>query len=934
MKKHFLLLLMAFMSLTGYAVNLDATKFKAPNIPYGSNALPGVVVEDREYAETATYTIDYDHFYTSATGTGEIAVRSGETNNLMTTAPGEYFIKVSGTGTYMGSYVYVSFLIYPSIITIDFTDGQSKTYGEDDPEGGFTYSLALNGEAVATDAAKAALVEASGLWVSREKVGTTEGEKAGTYAYTFGTEDEYYQIARLGTDAENKFTINPKNIAGTFAISLAEGTWTYNGANQNPDITVKDGENVIDANQFAFAYSYSKDNVEDYYAVDAHANAGFYKVTASTPEGSNYSLAGAEAADLVAGPFQIGQAPLNIYVNSFEKEYDGNVDDLSTATIAYSGLQGADAESANPFDNGGAAFVAEYKTAGDANKNFGPHTLKAKNVAAKTNAKLANYNYNLLETGKLTVTAKAITVKPTDDEKAFGTDDPEFALTVTGAVADDVATIQGAYDITRDAGEELGTYTMTATQKAELADATKTLLKNYTITPETGTFTINGGTLYVYPKSESIIYGKPTPTFTVVATTAGGTEVELTTAPTVKFKDAAYAEAAPTNAGTYVLIVDGDIVAENYANIVKLDGQYTINQKPLTPVIETQTLQEGDALDQTKVTFTGLVEGDEIDYQLVFNGLGDDVIEYDDEAKVWVIKERAANATYATGIKIARPDEIGEGYANANYDIDWTATAKLVIGEGSEVVGGVEINGKAGIEEYQGETQNVEINLGVRTRSIPATTAHTWAKETWNTMVLPFDVTVAELSEQLGYAIVNRVDADKTSEGNVVFKLEMQSIPANEPFCVKTAGAIADNTKLKFRNKLIVAGDPSVAAGQGYKFVGAYEELTIDKTKSLFYFLRGDNAKWAHIGASSENTWKVVPFDAYVDQSGSASARELTFTFQELDGSYTAIRSIEANTNDIESAKTGLYTIGGMKLQGAPTQKGVYIKDGKKIVIK
>ena len=30
----------------------------------------------------------------------------------------------------------------------------------------------------------------------------------------------------------------------------------------------------------------------------------------------------------------------------------------------------------------------------------------------------------------------------------------------------------------------------------------------------------------------------------------------------------------------------------------------------------------------------------------------------------------------------------------------------------------------------------------------------------------------------------------------------------------------------------------------------------------------------------------------------------------------------------------GWYTVSGVKLQGAPTQKGVYIKDGKKVIIK
>ena len=61
-----------------------------------------------------------------------------------------------------------------------------------------------------------------------------------------------------------------------------------------------------------------------------------------------------------------------------------------------------------------------------------------------------------------------------------------------------------------------------------------------------------------------------------------------------------------------------------------------------------------------------------------------------------------------------------------------------------------------------------------------------WAAKKWNTMVLPFDVTVAELSEKLGYAIVNVVNPEKTTGTNIAFRLEMNEIPANTPFIVKT----------------------------------------------------------------------------------------------------------------------------------------------------
>jgi hypothetical protein len=937
MKKHFLLLIMAFMSLAGYAISVDVTKFQAPNIAYGSTELKELIIADGyDAGHGVTYTIDYAHFYTSNTGAGETAVVSGEVNNLSKAAPGEYFIKVIGTEEYAPSVAYVSFLIYPSIVKIDFDPELGKTFGDTDPEV-ITYTLTLNGDAVEGDEAIAALVEASGLRVSRSD---PTNNNAGEYNLLYSVTDANYQVSRAEGD-DDVYTIEPKEAdALTVTLTLPTTAPTYTGAAQIPTFSVKDGETTLPANQFTLRYLPCNEEGEpegDLYQETA-VNAGYYLVKAVAADGGNYAGESEDAEQI----FQIAPALLNVYVAPQSRDYTGEEIEVGEVAVAYSGLVGADASKAKPFGDNFAVNYADAEVVGAAHINAGTYELvitAGDGMTPDEAAAFANYDFTPLA-GTLTVKPLKITVKPTDNHKDFGAEDPEPMSTVdaSAALEADRANIAGAYTISREEGDEIADYTISLTKKADtdLTDDQKTALNNYEITLGTAKFSVVAGTLYVYAESKSKVYGAEDPKFTVLATTAAGTPVELTTTPAVKVKVGdEILDEVPTAAGTYVLVVEDGAEAEGYTNIVKLNGQYTIIPKPLTPVIATQTLEEGDALVQTKVTFQGLVGDDEIAYELGFSPEVYESGNIDVEGEVPVIAENAEDATYADGITIAEPMEFDEAlFANANYEINWEATGKLVIGEGTPAGDFVAIADIDDINALNGETQDVEIQLGVRTRNVPATKAHSWKAETWNTMVLPFDVTVAELSEQLGYAIVNRVDAENTKEGNVVFKLEMQSIPANEPFCVKTADDIDDETNLHFNNKLIVAGDPSVDAGQGYKFVGSYEELTIDKTKSLFYFLRGDNAKWAHIGASSENTWLVVPFDAYVDQSGSASSRELTFTFQELDGSYTAIRSIEANTNDIESAKTGLYTIGGMKLQGAPTQKGVYIKDGKKIVIK
>ena len=70
---------------------------------------------------------------------------------------------------------------------------------------------------------------------------------------------------------------------------------------------------------------------------------------------------------------------------------------------------------------------------------------------------------------------------------------------------------------------------------------------------------------------------------------------------------------------------------------------------------------------------------------------------------------------------------------------------------------------------------------------------------------------------------------------------------------------------------------------------------------------------------------------AYLDFSTSGMSRP-TILVEEADGSTTAISAIAADGQLIPAE--GWYTLNGVKLQAAPVEKGIYINNGKKVVIK
>ena len=240
------------------------------------------------------------------------------------------------------------------------------------------------------------------------------------------------------------------------------------------------------------------------------------------------------------------------------------------------------------------------------------------------------------------------------------------------------------------------------------------------------------------------------------------------------------------------------------------------------------------------------------------------------------------------------------------------------------------------IKAYKGKTKNVAVTIHNRQQTVYGTTkSFKWNAKQYNMLVLPFPVTAREISEQLGYAVVYRANKDKATDTDIYFSLAWD-VPAHEPFAVKIDEDAPAEQTLHFQNKTIsdpATAYPSVDAGNGFKLVGAYETFTIDATSAGKYRFFGDGK---HNGIASEGkSWNVIPFDGYIDLTGSATAPELvTITFEGEDGngSATAIRSIESVNTKV--AGEGWYNLNGMQLENAPAQKGVYIQNGKKVIIK
>ncbi len=209
--------------------------------------------------------------------------------------------------------------------------------------------------------------------------------------------------------------------------------------------------------------------------------------------------------------------------------------------------------------------------------------------------------------------------------------------------------------------------------------------------------------------------------------------------------------------------------------------------------------------------------------------------------------------------------------------------------------------------------------------------------EKWYPIVLPFETSVREVSEAFGYAVVNILKKENTDPTKIAFKLYMGNIPANTPFVVKiyedrnmNTVFFGDPTDPYFDGKLIVKSTKLEAEDdQGVKFIGSYSAKT-DGFRANEAFFSVSAAKNDYYWGSDKNKTYMAPLGAYFQIPAGSPAR--TIVFEEPDGSTTAIEAV--TTVNAAKKLEGWYTLNGMKLETAPTQKGIYIKDGKKVVLK
>ena len=970
MRKHFLLLFLTLLSATAFAVTDISSDPKVSmstgNVTYGGSTDVAIQVLYDGYKLTAgednDYTWDKKYYKDEACTT-----EAGKINALTV---GTYYVKVVGVGVYTGTRV-ASFQVDKREITVTLKKALTKVYGEADP--------ALTEDNINWDGAK---------FVGKEDKSVFTGSL--TYTHK-GVNVGDYDLDVTGLTADNYtlkikggITITAKPITAEFITAVTLSEYYKGAAYTEFAVDVKDGATaLVPGTDFDVKVYSDKDLTKEAEAKNYSATP--YYLAVVSKEKANYSVSKA----LAAGTFTIKKAGLTIRVLPQSKYYD------NTATLP-STAEGTAYQILGKF---GEDKIGTVSLSGNTDVKHADYT-----ITPSVDTENTNYDYNYVP-GTFTIKKRPITITPVAAQKVLNQDDSKSVVYTGGKPGDGANTIGyagvtvtvtalngnekkadevwntlkavdwdkmiGTYDAKKADGN--GTLLVVRTgkgkdeQKGTYANAlsvTKedkgTVWNNYEVTPGTADFEITGGKIYISAIDQNKVYGDDDPDWTAVLdenyiVTGLSKGESLKKAPTLTRVEG-------EDAKTYTINISGAEAPAGYQDIVYAFGTFTITKAPLTVTMPVKNVKAGKTAEATlaDITKDGIkiigLKKDEVAIDTYSLSLKDGLYT-DTDSKL-------TDQTNAKGYILTLNKDIFANYSITGGDEEGkTIAGKLIVGKGGTVED-LELTCSAtdynAILAAAGEKKNVKITFTNRNRKVnkTATEVHTWAANKWNALVLPFDITVAELSNVLGhagagafnYAVVNTIKKD-APEGKFQFQLFTGTIPANTPFMVKTVGKITTlptaeddatiNVAVNFGEKTIVAPAAETVAAEfenGFKLVGKYANYVLDKDKpqgdkALYRFMFGDDdSDFKGIGAKSANTWTIVPFDCYVDLTGNTqAARNVTFEFEEADGTTTIIKSLSAEQN---VNTEGWYTINGVKLQGVPTEKGIYINNGKKVVIK
>ena len=253
-------------------------------------------------------------------------------------------------------------------------------------------------------------------------------------------------------------------------------------------------------------------------------------------------------------------------------------------------------------------------------------------------------------------------------------------------------------------------------------------------------------------------------------------------------------------------------------------------------------------------------------------------------------------------------------------------------------------------DDTSAEKKNTELLDDYNTIEVDVEVApRAFTEATPSTVCLPFDYTPEDgIGTFYTFSGIEKIGNDyvATMEENGV-----KTLTANTPYLFMPAAT--GEVDFSGVHTISATDDPSTTSDD-WTFLGTYDEVKWDEAPTGIYGFSAQavddqgisQGEFVKVGAKV----KIRPFRAYLKyKDGSenySGARAFTRSdadelpasimvrFIDSKGNTTAIGTVDTQTGEVNIDREGWYTLSGRRLPNKPTQRGIYINNGNKVLIK
>ncbi len=227
---------------------------------------------------------------------------------------------------------------------------------------------------------------------------------------------------------------------------------------------------------------------------------------------------------------------------------------------------------------------------------------------------------------------------------------------------------------------------------------------------------------------------------------------------------------------------------------------------------------------------------------------------------------------------------------------------------------------------------------GMTAHSVTLSSRTLYKDGRWNTLCLPFavsDFTGTPLEGATVKSLSTAAFADGTLTLN--FSDNLTAIEAGKPYIVKWDNSEDTEIVSPVFNNVTISNTSNDVETNVVTFSGIFSPYAIEGEDRTMLYLGGDNKLYYPNGAMTIGACRAyfkLADGLTAGEPTTAGAQGVKAFALNFDDEATCIRSLTPDPSPKGEGSDYWYTLDGRRLTGKPTQKGIYINNGNKVVIK